>query len=404
MLVFVLSLLSACSGGGATSGNRWTVMVYMAADNDLEAAANLDLREMVRVGSTPNVTLVVQYDTRSTQTRRYLIESGKMTLLEDLGEQDMATPGTLKDFIVSGVTHYPADHYALILWDHGNGWQTGVDKKVSSLIEDWSNGATKSLPMTNRQVADGMLAAEALTGVHLDIMGVDACIMATIEAAYEFRNAAEILVASQDQVQGFGWDYLDLFSRLTANPRMTPRELAVAMVESYRQFAESSAWGYGDQTISAIALGSGLKNLAVEIDALARVLMVKMNDPLSRDEIVKMIYEARATAQNFQLTTYVDLQDFALKLEPAASTTQLRAVLASIIIDSYRGSKRPDAYGISIVFIDLPEALRYSAYNFDYTDVTAATGRQSQTAFIHDFMWDEMMNDYFTRDYPNLIR
>lgn len=402
----LLLLLVSCGGGTAppVTGNKWTVMVYMAADNDLEVAAPYDLEEMQQIGSTPNVTLLVQYDTRSTPTRRYLVEHGKLTLLEELSELNMADPATLRDFIVAGVQGHPADHYALIVWDHGDGWQTKVDKQAFSLIEDWGNGGTKSLPMTNRQVADGIRAAEAVTGKQLDLMGVDACIMATLEAAYEFRNVAGILVASQDIVQGFGWDYQDLFARLTANPVMTPRELAVAMVESYRQFAESPAWGYGDQTMSAISLGPAVESLARETDAVARALRAKLDDPLSRDATVKGITDALAATQKFQTATYVDLQDFAVNLDAVAPTAALQGGVRSAIIAAYHGAKRPRANGINIVFFDLSEAIRFSTYAFDYTDVAPVTGRLTQTAFISDFTWDDMMNAYFALNYPDLVR
>ena len=41
---------------------KWTVMVYMAADNDLEYFGVEDLNEMERVGSTEDVNMIVQFD------------------------------------------------------------------------------------------------------------------------------------------------------------------------------------------------------------------------------------------------------------------------------------------------------------------------------------------------------
>ena len=409
-LILALLLLWACSVDGldpaipVVIGNKWTLLVYMAADNDLDVAAPLDLKEMQQVGSTANVTVLVQYDTRSTPTRRYKVERDRLVLLDDLGELSMAEPATLRDFIVAGIQRYPAEHYAVILWDHGNGWQTGVDKQVAAVIEDWGNGAKKTLPMSNRQVADGLLAAVTATGVHLDILGVDACIMATLEAAYEFRDAAGILVSSQDNVQGFGWDYRDLLSRLTSNPLMSARDLSITMVESYRQFAESSAWGYGDQTISSISLGAGITNLARETDSLARAILTTLNNPATKDSAVQTIFDAYAATQTLQPPIYVDLQDFAQKLEPLASTAALQAALKSVTIAAYHGSKRPRANGLNIVFINLPEAIRFSAYDFDYTNVSPITGALTNTSFILEYNWDEMMNAYFALKYPNLIR
>jgi hypothetical protein len=261
ILLSALLLFVACGGGGGSAepppvvGNQWTVMVYMAADNDLDISAPLDVQEMQSVGSTDHVTVLLQYDTRTAPTRLYRVEKGSLTLLQEPGELNMASSDTLRDFITFGVKNYPAGHYALILWDHGNGWESGVDgsgftapagKRVLSLLEDWNNTNIKGAPLPNVLVAKGIGAAEAITGIKLDILGVDACLLATLEAAYEFRNSAAILVASQDAVQGYGWDYHGLLGRLTANPIMSAKELAVNMVDSYRQFVESPAWGYGD--------------------------------------------------------------------------------------------------------------------------------------------------------------
>jgi len=411
LLTFFMLLLTACGGEGCgresaspVTGNQWTVMVYMAADNDLEISAHLDIQEMQSVGSTENVTVLLQYDTRSRPTERYRVEKDRLELLQELGELSMASGDTLRDFIAFGVKTYPARHYALILWDHGEGWESGVDKRVSSLLEDWNNTNIKSTPLPNYVVAGGIQDAEVLTGVKLDILGVDACVMATIEAAYEFRNSAGILVASQDLVQGYGWDYRDLLSRLTANPAIAPQDLAAAMVDSYRQFVESPSWGYGDQTISALTLGAGMETLAQEVDALARRLKASLDDPATRNEALQKIADARAQAQQLRPPTYVDVDDFSSLLEPSDSLTPLQKALRAITIAEYHGAKRPGAHGLNIVFYDLPEAVRYSVYGFDYVNYDNDTGKGSRSSFINDFTWDELMADFFAYEYPDLVK
>ncbi len=382
-------------------------MVYMAADNNLDISAPLDVQEMLDIGSTANVTVLVQFDSRTTPTRRYRIDKGQLVLLQDLGEQNMASPDTLRDFIQYGVTSHPAGHYALILSSHGDGWQSGVDgvyKRVQSILEDWNNTNVKTSPLPNFAVAAGIRAAGTLTGVKLDILGVDACIMATLEAAYEFRDSADILIASQDLVQGQGWDYRDLLGRLTAQPAMNPRELATAIVDSYRSFSESTAWGYGNQTISALTLGSGIEAVAKEVDALSMRVKAFLDDPTTRDAAVQMITNARLNTQQLSPPTHVDLYDFSTKLEPGASMTPLQTALKTITIAEYHGSKRPNAHGLNIVFYDLPATVASSVYGFDYVNYDPTTRKGSHSSFINDFNWDEMMSDYFTSKYPEYFR
>lgn len=404
-LLLLLTLFLSSCGGSAEHHRSWTVMVYMAADNDLDVAAPLDVQEMLGVGSTDNVTIVLQYDSRSTPTKRYRIDRGQLTLLSGLGEQNMASVDTLKDFVVSSMTGFPADHYALILSDHGGGWQSGVDKRVASILEDWNNAPylKASKPLSNIEVSTALRMATEKTGKPLDILGIDACLMATIEAVYEFRNNAAIMVASQNNVQGLGWDYLDLLTRLTQSPEMSPAEFASAMVESYRQFAESAAYGYGDQTLSALSLGSGVDILAHEVDSLAQRLKAALDALETRNATTDKITAARTASQQFQPPTYVDLVDFSMQSEPETTPNRIATSLQAITIAEYHGAKLPRAHGLNIVLFDLPTAVNSSVYNFDYTNYDPATGKGSLTSFILDFTWNEMLSTYFTFQYPNLI-
>ena len=118
----------AGAGGEGFAGRRWTVMVYMAADNDLEAQARADLAEIKSVGSTPEVTMVAQLDPArpGEATRRYYLS--RIRSLEGdavdppLGETNTGDARDLARFIVWAMDTYPADRYALVLWNHGIGW------------------------------------------------------------------------------------------------------------------------------------------------------------------------------------------------------------------------------------------------------------------------------------------
>ncbi|MCD6488404.1 MAG: hypothetical protein J7K21_04185 [Desulfurococcales archaeon] len=106
-----------------------------------------------------------------------------------MGEVNTGDPDTLKSFIEFVVGNYPAEHYMLIIWDHGGGpggaaWDYSSD-------DDY---------LTLKEIREAVEEA----GVHLDIIGFDACLMATIDAAYEFRNVADYLVASEETEPGHG--------------------------------------------------------------------------------------------------------------------------------------------------------------------------------------------------------
>ena len=114
----------------------WTIMVYMAGDNNLSEAGDADLFEMRRVGSTDRVQVVVEFDNAgSAGTRRiHVTEDGVGETVETLGETDSGSPAVLSNFISWAARNYPADRYALILWNHGNGWEpTEVDRIARSV-------------------------------------------------------------------------------------------------------------------------------------------------------------------------------------------------------------------------------------------------------------------------------
>ena len=107
-----------------TQKSAWTIMVYMAGDNNLSAAGEADLEEMRLVGSSDRVNVVDEFDNAGDAgTRRILIgKDGIGEHIEMLGETDSGSPGVLSGFIEWAAQNYPADRYALVLWNHGNGW------------------------------------------------------------------------------------------------------------------------------------------------------------------------------------------------------------------------------------------------------------------------------------------
>jgi cysteine peptidase C11 family protein len=105
----------------------WTVMVYLAADNNLTSFGVESLREMKRVGND-TINVVAEFNTGpKNRTRRYLLDGGTpmgsldQNLLGQFGPTDASNPNNLADFIEWTTDHYPADHYFLIIWGHAGG-------------------------------------------------------------------------------------------------------------------------------------------------------------------------------------------------------------------------------------------------------------------------------------------
>ena len=111
----------------ANTPAKWTVMVYLAGDNNLDGAGVTDLMEMKKVGSNGDLNVVAQFDRaggKGTTKRFYLRQATTLTAdaVADLGETNCGDPAVLQDFLTWGIKTYPADHYLAVIWNHGAGW------------------------------------------------------------------------------------------------------------------------------------------------------------------------------------------------------------------------------------------------------------------------------------------
>jgi hypothetical protein len=127
-----------------TAGTQaaWTIMVYLAGDNNLDGAGVADLREMKKVGSSASVNVVAQFDragTRGTTKRFYLRKGTDLAkdAVQDLGETDTGDPKVLREFFTWSVKRYPARHYLLVIWNHGAGWD---DSNLYAAHGDYFSG------------------------------------------------------------------------------------------------------------------------------------------------------------------------------------------------------------------------------------------------------------------------
>lgn len=111
-------------------------------------------------------------------------------LAQEVPLASMARPETLTDFIRWSVENYPAEKYALVLWDHGLGALKGI------FIDELFGGETMPLFDLKSALAD--------SGVRLEAVVFDACLMANLETAYAIKESANWMIASEEVVAGKG--------------------------------------------------------------------------------------------------------------------------------------------------------------------------------------------------------
>ena len=87
------------------------------------------------------------------------VKAGELLVSEDLGVLDMASAGTIADFVERTVSDFPAEHYMIVMWDHGRGW-VGFSSdqvhhcKASKVTQPWrERTAGRYLPWPRRKTA-----------------------------------------------------------------------------------------------------------------------------------------------------------------------------------------------------------------------------------------------------------
>jgi hypothetical protein len=237
---------------------KWTFIQYHDADNDLGVYAYDDLVEMMKVGSSNLVNVVVLYDTFNEGATSYYLTSDGANKIRDWGEVDMGDPEVLGTFLTETMANYPAENYILNVWDHG-------DDFLGS-CRDYHVGPGPELGERGFLYQSELL--QALDGRKVSVLAFDACIQSMIEVAYDFRYSASYLIASEDYVPYHGFPYDAWLGKLVANPDMGSAEFSRIAVDEYmEEYLKPNGCGGGGYveafpTISAIRLNDidGLVN------------------------------------------------------------------------------------------------------------------------------------------------
>ena len=374
---------------------EWTVMIYLDADNNLESAGIDDINEMEIVGSTSEVNIVVQVDrvpysilnannqgsfddtsnSDWTTTRRYYITQDfdsvqiNSQLISDLGELNMGDPQTLVDFANWAVANYPAQEYLLVIWNHGGGFRyPGLTKDIAW---DDTDGKDK---ITIPELENALSAISTQMGKNIDIVGMDACLMAMTEVAYQIKDYADILVASEETEPFDGWPYDTILEQLVSNPTMAPNQLATNIVDSYILSYTAS----DNVTQSSVDL-SYMDTLASQLSNLATAIISDSITPLNNYII------ASNSCQDYYYNDFIDLYDFCNKISIYSNNTNVKNIAltiqqtlnSAILHNNYIGSNVNGSRGLSIYF---PEPNTYYDTYYDNTN------------FSQDTSWDEMLS------------
>lgn len=214
--------------------DTWLVSWYICG-SDLESeygAASADLEELMEAELPPNVRVLIlaggtqewQNDTFTRPLNLYLYDADGLHELERMNDADMGDPQTLAHFLRYGEENYPADHRVFVFWDHGGGSAAGVcaDERTENMLR-----------LNDLRQAFSDVYGDNPAEPPYELIGFDACLMASYETAASLEGYTRYMVASEEMEPGNGWNYDAWVGALGDNPAMGGARLGEVICDSY---------------------------------------------------------------------------------------------------------------------------------------------------------------------------
>ena len=358
----------------ATRNAAWTVMVYLAGDNNLTTECMFALTEMKQAKFGKHVNVVAQFDPSDPHlpTHRYHIKRrGKKKgfrhdiidragYIGDNGEvrftneslkaqalalarqselqlrrsaldqvylrgspteeavitddTDTGCPITLYNFISFCLQEYPANHYLVVLSGHAGGTERDY------LLRDESSAGS----LTFNELKNVFARVKNDLGKPIDILGMDNCLMSMAEICYELRGLAEIVVGCESFSPASGWPYREVLERLATDfvsPQLPPEQsiaesAARAIVKEYVNYY-AHYWIAGLSVTQSALNVCKVEKLREVIDGLAGVMEQTLVEEWRGNEATPAgrqfhdaLLLAHWEAQSYNGEQFVDLFDF----------------------------------------------------------------------------------------------
>ena len=375
----------------------WSVFIYLTSGtpgpSGLGGPLADNVNEIKQITDKETTNIVVQADSYDSPTTKRIVVSSAFDDLDTFqefdacGEQNSGDPNVLKEFLRWGVEKYPANHYAVILSNHGNGvFHRSVD---SADIERegeaicWDDTTSDYIDILELKYA--LTEMVNTTGGKIDFLGFDACLMGMVEVAFEMSGYANIMVASED-VEQVAWNYLSFLPQLQLSPSGTSaNSMAANILQEFSARNESNSLAY---TLGYFDL-SKISEFNTALDQFAGALIDNFDD---YDGEIK---DARETTNYFAKIEdhpeivprydYRDFKQFAEEMEAHGnadiSTASQNVITAydALVLGFDRSDDYDQANGLSIW---LPDADYFNKY---------VNNVYNRTKFSHSNRWLEFL-------------
>ena len=380
----------------------WTVIVYMDGDNNLEPFALGDLEEMQRALPAKGVDVIVLLDRAEgfsdadgdwTDARVFRVRKDtqpgiRSEILQQPGELNLGDPAVLQGFLSAAIKTFPAQRYALILWNHGGGWAGHVmDEKAPGV----PSGEDKlTLPKLRAAVAGALKEAQLKS---LDLIGFDMCLMAQLETAYEIEGLADIMVGSEAVEPGDGWPY-DAVLPLFANRALSTKEIARGIVKAFDDFYKAKQELITTQSAFDLSVVSevvkAFNGVAGRLDTTLPEVWPSLTRTLFFSESYGDIADVRRGKEGLLSMDLADaFQNLVGVLPSLGSSPEFKAfqeVLGRFVLDNKNSQRHGKSRGVAIY-----APFRQDLYNPEY----------EQTRFARESQWGSTLKQLYATQARN---
>jgi hypothetical protein len=280
-----------------------TIIVYMAADNDLSGDALADLEEMQRGYTETGANLVVLADVAGEAPYLLRIDETGGQKIKTYPEFNSTDAAKMKSVLDEIIKMYPSNQYSFVLWSHGTSWlPSGVS------LRSFGKDSDREMNIVD--------LAESLP-LKFDFILFDACLMGAVEVAYELKDKTDFIIASSTETIYTGFPYDQIVPELL-RPTIDFKRIG----KSYFDYYNNLEGAYRSATVSVIETRY-LEQLSSRLKAL-----IRENAPdislLDRSTVQRLdVYEEQYC---------FDLLDFVQALLPDSEKSKFHEILQQTVI------------------------------------------------------------------------
>ncbi len=409
-------------------------MIYVATHNNVAGWGEKSIQNIKAAELGDDVQVVIQQTTPD-GTKRMHVKNGETTESDMGSDVDSGDAGTLIDFAKWGKEVAPADKYALVLWSHGSGWEPGEIQGIKLQKEVSQPVTTEEL--SERSAADGRynifftpsmreiieqedeferdIAFDNGTGHSLDtvelgkalmrikrdldqpvdLLGMNACLMATVELVYQVKKSADVYVASEELMPAESWPYTEILTKLGKKPAMNSVDLSKLIVDEYTTFfknldADLTERGIDGATLTAVKV-AGIEKLATATTDLANELMDDMDAHL--DAVWSAHRNTIQFQNNHQSYHLYDLGMFCSNLAQTAGISDKVKTAAESVVNILNDDEFILAEAHTAAADD--GIMGLTTYLMQPVGSNELSPFYSRTSYAQETGWDAFLESYF---------